>query len=314
MATCLVLGGSGFLGSHITDALVERGHTVRIFDRHPPTDTGKWRPRYPVDFVLGDFVSGEGLDKALNRVEWVFHYACTTLPATSNADPIYDINSNLVGTVRLLEKAVQCGVRKVIFPSTGGTIYGCPKQLPIPESHPTEPICSHGITKLAVEKYLALFHHLYGMDYLVLRYANPYGERQNPLGLQGAVSVFLGRIARNQPITIWGDGSAVRDYIYVEDAVEVTLMALEAACDKRIFNVGSGRGTSLNELVTVIGQVTGRNDLIEYAPPRPSDVPINVLDVSLIRRVTGWQPQVSLQEGVALTWEWARRIALAGME
>ena len=295
------------MGSHIADALVERDHKVRILDRRPLIG-GEWGPRHSVEVVLGDLVSGEGLDQALEGVEWVFHYACTTVPATSNADPIYDINSNLIGTVRLLEKAVQRGVRKVIFPSTGGTIYGYPQQLPIPELHPTDPICSYGITKLAIEKYLAFFHHLYDLDYLVLRYANPYGERQNPLGPQGAVSVFLGRIARNQPITIWGDGSVVRDYIYVGDAVEATLIALETACGEHILNVGSGRGTSLAELVTVVAEVTGRSDLIKYAPPRPCDVPINVLDASLIRRVIGWQPRVSLQEGISRTWEWVRRV------
>jgi UDP-glucose 4-epimerase len=310
VATCLVLGGTGFLGSHIADALAKHGHKVRIFARHPPSEVDLWGPNHSMDVVVGDLVSGEGLSQALDGVEWVFHYASTTVPATSNADPAYDIHSNLVGTVRLLEKAVRCGVHKVIFPSSGGTVYGYPQQLPIPETHPTEPICSHGITKLAIEKYLALYEHLYGLDYLVLRCANPYGERQNPLGLQGAVSVFLGRIAHNQPITVWGDGSAVRDYIYVADAVDATLMALEATCDERIFNVGSGWGTSLNELVTLVARVTGRNDLVEYAPGRPSDVPINVLDASLIRRTTGWQPRVSFEEGVARTWEWVRRIAL----
>lgn len=159
----------------------------------------------------GDLGNHGLIREALEGIDVVFHLASTTLPKTSNDDPGYDVRSNVVDTIQLLEACVDAGVRKVIFASSGGTVYGVPERLPIKEDHPTNPISSYGIVKLTIEKYLGLFHYLYGLDYAALRISNPYGPYQDPAGQQGAISVFLHRILSGQPIAIWGDGEIVRE-------------------------------------------------------------------------------------------------------
>ena len=214
---CLILGGAGFLGSHIADQLVAAGHDIRLFDRFEAVKTNIQHllPRY--ELMQGDFGNHAIINDATRGIDVVYHLISTTLPKTSNDDMAFDLSTNVVSTISLLDACKQNGVKKVVFISSGGTVYGTPQQIPIPETHPTNPICSYGIHKLAVEKYLHLFHFLHGLDYAVMRVANPYGERQRPDGSQGAVAVFLGKMLRNEPIEIWGDGSVVRDYLYVQD-------------------------------------------------------------------------------------------------
>ena len=190
----------------------------------------------------------------------------TTLPKSPNADPVFDVKSNVLGTVRLLTHAVKFGLKKIIFGSSGGTVYGAPAQLMIPETHPTNPVCSYGISKLAIEKYLGLFYHLQGLDYTVLRIANPFGERQRTQASQGAVAVFLGKVLRGEPVEIWGDGSVVRDYIYIADVVDALLIALEQTSSEHVFNIGAGRGHSLNEVLDGIEKVTGHLANRQYLP------------------------------------------------
>ncbi len=184
---CLVLGGAGFLGSHIVDALVESGSAVRVFDRVPR------RAAVPtaVEWVEGDFGNRGDLSAAAEGCEVAIHLVATTLPKTSNDDPIHDLETNLLPTVRFLDVARDLGVRRIVFASSGGTVYGIPAGVPIPETHPTHPICSYGIHKLAIEQYLHLYHTLHGLEYCVLRLANPFGERQRADLSQGAVAVFL---------------------------------------------------------------------------------------------------------------------------
>ena len=178
----LVLGGNGFIGSHLVDQLVRTGHAVRILDR---ALSRFYTPPAGVDLVLADWEDEKVLTAALSGVETVFLLIGTTLPASSNADPIFDVQSNLVGTLRLLQACVAQGVRRIVFSSSGGTVYGIPQTIPIAETHPTEPISSYGITKLAIEKYLALYCRLHGLNYVVVRGANPYGKRQDPQRPQG---------------------------------------------------------------------------------------------------------------------------------
>ena len=220
----LVLGGHGFIGTHLVDALLEKGCFVRIYDRSP----NRFRTSPPdAEYMEGELGNHGLIQEAVEGMEVVYHFVSTTLPKTSNDDPVYDVRSNLIDTLQLLEGCVQAGVRKVIFISSGGTVYGLPQTVPITEDHPTSPITSYGIVKLAVEKYLDLFQHLYGLDYTVLRVSNPYGPYQNPSGQQGAIAVFLHRLYTGQPITIWGDGRVVRDYLYVADLVEALVLAAE---------------------------------------------------------------------------------------
>jgi UDP-glucose 4-epimerase len=299
----LVLGGNGFIGTHLVDGLLEKGYFVRIYDRSP----NRFRA-IPQD---AEYVEGElgnhGLTReALDDMEVVFHCVSTTLPKTSNDDPLYDVRSNLIDTLQLLEACVEAGVRKVIFASSGGTVYGLPQTIPITEVHPTNPITSYGIVKLAVEKYLGLFHHLHGLNYTALRISNPYGPYQNPGGQQGALVVFLHRLCTGQPITIWGDGRVVRDYLYVTDLVDALVLAAEVETRRKVLNVGSGQGTSLNELIASIDEVTGERPEVRYLSGRALDAPVNVLDVTRAHDELGWSCRIDLAEGIVRTWNWIR--------
>jgi UDP-glucose 4-epimerase len=302
---CLVLGGNGFIGSHVTEHLRECGHKVTVFDR---VSNPFVCPLSDVEYIYADFENETQLAKALAGQDVVIHLISTTVPATSNLDPVFDIQSNVVLTVKLLQACVAAGVKKVIFSSSGGTVYGIPQTLPIPESHPTNPISSYGITKLMTEKYLALFSHLYGIEYLVLRTANAYGERQNPQRKQGVITVFLWRLKHEESIRIWGDGSVVRDYIYVQDVAEACVQAAGKDTESHIFNIGSGVGRSLTEILDLLSQVTGLAPKLEWAVARPLDVPANVLTISLAQQQLGWQPTTDLYTGIQRTWDWLQTL------
>ena len=306
----LVIGGNGFIGTNLVDALLREGHEVKVFDRYPSRFS---EPNDAVQYVVGDLGNLGEVHDVVQGSDYVFHLAYTTLPHTSNEDPVYDIRSNVVDTVQLLQECHAASVRKVIFVSSGGTVYGIPKKTPIPEDHPTDPICSYGITKVAIEKYLHLFHRLYGLDYAVARISNPYGEQQNPQAKQGAVTVFLGNLAQGNPITIWGDGEVVRDYVYIGDAAHALVKAaayIPKNDGHRVFNIGAGRGSSLNQLLDAMRKVLNIKIEVRYTPGRPEDVPSNVLDITRAQKELGWQPEVDLEEGLARTWNWLKTIHL----
>lgn len=306
MASCLVLGGAGFIGSHLAEALARDGHSVRIFDRPHVDRLPQLRSAARFEIFSGDFLDPRSVVPALRGAEVVYHLVSTTLPKSSNENPMYDVESNVLGTLRLLEAARAAEVRKIVFVSSGGTVYGVPALLPVKESHPTEPISSYGIHKLMVEKYLALARRLHGLEYSIVRPANLYGPRQRLDIAQGAVAVFLDRALRDEPIEIWGDGSVVRDYVYVEDAVDAMLRAARCEGEPRIFNVGSGIGVSLNQLVEEIGKLLGRRLRVQRGAARLVDVPVNVLDCSLALRHLGWRATTALAEGLRRTCEWLR--------
>jgi UDP-glucose 4-epimerase len=304
---CLVLGGRGFIGSHLIDALLTRGYFVRCFDRphiQPLSDSHLENDKF--ELCEGDLVSEADVARALEGCHACFHLVSTTLPKSSNADPIFDVESNVLGTIRLLAQAVQSGLKKIVFVSSGGTVYGVPKQIPILETDATNPVCSYGITKIAIEKYFHLFHVLHGLDYTVLRLSNPFGEGQRVHASQGAVAVFLGKVLRGEPVEIWGDGSVVRDYIYIRDVVDALLVALERTTNEHIFNIGSGAGHSLNELVEAIEKVTGCIADRRYLPGRQFDVPANVLSIARAKEMLDWSPKVSFEGGLKNFADWLR--------
>jgi UDP-glucose 4-epimerase len=301
---CLILGGAGFIGSHIVDSLLTRGHKVRAFDR-PRINTKNLSESWPdIEFIGGDVTNASDISKALKNIDTVVHLVSTTIPASSNDDPVYDVETNIAGTVRLLALAKDAGVRKIVFASSGGTVYGEPLQIPISETHPNNPICSYGIAKLAIEKYLHLFYHLYGLDYSILRIANPYGPRQDPHGGLGAVTVFLAKVIKGQQITIWGNGEVARDYFYVSDLVSAFIKVIELATSSKIYNIGGAKAYSLNEILAVIHRVTGKVPLVNYTAARKFDLPINYLDVSRAKAELEWEPETSLEKGIELTYNW----------
>lgn len=296
---CLVLGGCGFLGSHLVEGLLDRGYEVSIFDRIN-VDTKNIQNRLnDVTLFKGDFNNKNDLKNVVRDIDYVFHFISTSLPDSATQNPIYDIETNVISTINLLEIAKSANVKRIIFASSGGTIYGIPKKIPISEDHSTHPICAYGISKLMIEKYLHLYFSLYGLDYISLRISNAYGERQDPDRSQGAVAVFLGNILKGNPIHIWGDGEVVRDFIHVEDIVAACLKTIRLDHAKyRIFNIGSGIETSLNDLIEIIGKVTGRRFIVNYTKGRKIDVPRNILDTTRITEILGWRPKVTLEEGV----------------
>lgn len=306
MKRVLVTGGAGFIGLHLVESLIAKGYNVRVLDRIPVDIRPEWQKSAQIEYLMGDFSDHSLIDVALKDIDIVYHLVSTTIPASSNIDPIFDVQSNLVGTLSLLQIALQAGVKKVIFVSSGGTVYGKPKTLPIRESDATDPICSYGITKLAIEKYLQMFHELHGLEFLVFRLANPFGEGQRP-GAQGAIAAFMHRVVTGQPIEIWGDGSVVRDYIYIRDVVEVMVRGIDYTGTSHVFNLGSGHGRSLNEIVEALGVVSGQQVQCIYKSGRALDVPKSVLDISLVTQEFGWQPSLEFTDDMRKTWEWFRQ-------
>jgi UDP-glucose 4-epimerase len=295
----LVIGGNGFIGSSLVEKLRDSGHGVRVLDPGPPRADMDWTD---VDYRLGSLSDTRVLTEAAEEMGCVFHLASSTVPGTSNQDPVADVESNLVGTLRLVQAMGHASVRRLVFFSSGGTVYGHPQQLPVPETHPLQPISSYGVVKVAIEKYLMMYHRLGVLDPLVLRPSNPYGPRQSTSGVQGAIGAFLGRAMVDDGVKIWGDGETVRDYIYVDDLVDFAAGAgLSGDCG--IYNAGSGMGCSLNGLCELIREITDRSMPAQYLPSRDFDVSRIVLDISAASSRFGWVPKTSLPVGIARTWQ-----------
>lgn len=315
----LVLGGKGFLGTHLLEAFVREGVSIRTFDRSQPQTVGESllddaaakvsASRLPnVEVVTGDFVTGSGLAEALDGVDLVFHLISTTVPSTSNADPAFDVQSNLIGTLRLLEMMRAASVRRIVYVSSGGTVYGNPSILPVPETHSLGPLCSYGVVKVAIENYLHMHTELYGLTANVLRVSNPYGTHQHHIGVQGVIPTFFKKIADGIPMEIWGDGSIVRDYIHVSDVVSALVRA--GARDRSgTFNIGSGIGHSVNEILDIVQKQIGCVADVRYLPHRTFDVERIYLDISKARAELHWQPLLALEEGCAMYWQALRQYA-----
>lgn len=298
---CLVLGGGGFIGSAVCDRLLRDGHQVRVLARPRLTPYRAFAPEEPMEWMRGDFLNVHDLRETVQGVDAVFYLVSTTVPKSANDDPLWDVQSNLVGALQLLQVLQEQSVSKIIFISSGGTVYGPPRYLPIDEDHPTNPITSYGITKLAIEKHLQMFTHLHGVPSIILRVANPYGPRQRIETAQGAVGIFLRCALAGEPIEIWGDGETTRDYLYISDVAEAFARALDYDGEEQIFNVGTGQGTSLNALVECIERVIDHPVQRVYRPARAFDVPVSVLDNTRIREAFGWAPQVGMHEGLIRT-------------
>ena len=278
---CLVCGAGGFIGQHVVAKLRAAGHDVEA----------------------SDFMRHQESAEIPTGVDCVFNLAGTLKPAESNERMEYDVRSNVLASVQLLEACVVAGVKSLVFASSGGTVYGVPASLPAAEDTPTLPRCSYGVSKLAVEHYCRLFSQLHGLPTTCLRLANVYGPGQQGEG-QGAVSVFLRHVRDGQPIEVWGDGSTVRDYVYADDVAAAFLLAAENTGTRhRVLNIGTGVGTSLLQLLQVVERVTGIKPEVNFCEPRGWDAPANYLDSSLAETTLGWIPMTTLDRGARKTWD-----------
>lgn len=297
---CLVLGGAGFLGTHLVNKLLEdSGNQVTVFDRPEGNYKNLNDSQYGNKrIVKGNFNADYDFKTLTKDEDLVFHLISTTVPSTSNSDLVREIEENIVPSIQLLHACSENRVKKIVFMSSGGTVYGKKGFVPLMEEDDTTPICSYGIQKLTIEKYIQLFYHLYGLDYRIIRLSNPYGPYQNPYGKVGAVTTFLWRIMNDEEIMVYGDGSVVRDYIYVEDAIRGVLNIVMQESEKKIFNLGNGRGYTLKEIISAAEQVAGKNAHIQYTPTRNVDVPYSVLDISRYMEVTKEVPTTGLLDGM----------------
>jgi UDP-glucose 4-epimerase len=290
----LVLGGSGFIGAALTRRLLTREISVRIFGRNANPD---FAAHPNCEQIVADFLDGAQLLKALEGVDVVYHLVSTTLPGTSNQDPIFDVSTNLIGSLKLIQLMQAAGVRRIIFISSGGTVYGKTDHLPITETQAIAPLCSYGIVKFAIEKYLLMNEALNDLQPLIIRAANPYGLGQRHLGIQGIVSTFLQKIARNEELVVWGDGSARRDFIHISDLIALLELGLET--DKTgVYHAGSGTSYSVNELIQIISDILGVQPRVNYLPARDFDVPYNQMDITRTQSELGWKPSVDLRDGL----------------
>jgi UDP-glucose 4-epimerase len=302
----VIIGGGGFLGSHLAETLLANGQEVRVFDQ-PGARYLDYSSLRGAKIVTGNFLDPNAVGNAISDCDVVYHLVSATVPQTSNENPRYDVEANLIGTLQLLEQMRNDPVKKIIFASSGGTVYGIPQEIPIKESHPTNPISSYGIIKLAIEKYLHLFWTLYGIDYAILRISNAYGARQPITQTQGAIAAFLGKAAAKEEIIIWGDGTVLRDYVYASDIANAFLQASLYQGELKVFNIGSGQGHSLNDLISAIENITQVPLQVKYLPGRRFDVPVNVLDISRAKSHLRWGPKVRLEEGVLSAFEWMQQ-------
>lgn len=301
---CLVLGAGGFIGTNLCRHLLRQGAKVHGFGR-----TRSFADALEgVTWSYGDFADAAAVARAVEGNELVFHLVSGSLPESSNRDPAADLAGNVLHTLHLLEVCRMSEVRKVVFASSGGTVYGVPTQIPIPETAPTDPIAAYGVSKLATEKYLALYRYLHGLDYVVLRIANPFGPYQAGDRRQGVIAAFAQQALRGETIEIWGDGEVVRDFVYIDDVVEAIAAAALYRGPHRIFNVGQGAGRSINQVLRDIETALELGPLPKlYKPGRLTDVPINVLDIGLIGRELGWRPREDWLSGLRATFDWLRQ-------
>lgn len=301
MARCLVVGGNGFIGSHVVDVLAARDHEVTAFDRF-----GRVEPQFTaagVSAVSGDFLNADDVRRVVRGHDLVVHLLSTTDPATAENDPTLDIRTNVTASIELFRACVEAGVSRVVFASTGGAIYGDQPQPVFSESDQTLPVSPYAIGKLAIESYLRYFRRKSGLDSTVVRISNPYGPRQNPDKRQGVIPIFLRRLADGLPITIFGDGSMVRDYVYVTDVAQMMVDVATGTPRHDVYNLGSGRGSSLNEIVATITEVTGRTLECRHAEQPATFVDHVTLATGRFEAEFATRPTTSLAEGVRLTWE-----------
>lgn len=306
MTQITILGGLGFLGGHISKALIDAGHDIRIFDRPKALPAHLQALEGRAEIIGGDANNPDEILRAIKDSHTVVHLIHSTVPASSMRDPAADVLQNVVSSVRWLERLDETQVKKLIYMSSGGTVYGIPQFTPITEAHPTNPISSYGITKLSIEKYVALFASMNNVDYRILRPSNVYGIGQKLTVAQGVIGVMIAHALRGEPFELWGDGKAIRDYLYVDDLARAMKLLLDYHGKERIFNVGTGEGHTVLDIMEMVQRATKTDLTIQHKPATGFAVPINILDASRLESAIGWQAQITFEEGVARTVAWLK--------
>lgn len=302
----LVTGGAGFIASHIVDAFIENGHNVTIIDN---LTTGREENiNQKAKFYKLDI--RDDLSKIFEegKFDVVNHHAAQIDVRRSVIDPIYDAGVNIIGTLNLLQNAVKYGVKKFMFASTGGAVYGEQDYFPADENHKQQPLSPYGISKLAVEKYLYFYKEVHGLRYTILRYANIYGPRQNPLGEAGVVCIFLDKILAGEQPIINGSGEQTRDYVYVKDVVKANLLTLNEE-ESEIYNVGTGIETSVNELFRLINQNFNNSIKEVHGPAKPGEQMRSVITSEKLFKKFGWKPSTRLEDGLKETIDYYKVLA-----
>lgn len=300
----LVTGGAGFIGSHIVDAYIKHNHDVVILDNLSSGKKENLNPNakfYQMDLLDPDV-------KTLfqkENIEIINHHAAQSSVNCSVSDPVFDANSNIIGSLKLLSHAVSFGIKKVIFASTGGAIYGDQDQLPASEDLSCHPPSPYGISKFSVENYLAFYKNTLNLNTVVFRYSNVFGPRQDPFGEAGVVAIFCNLLARGQSPIIYGDGEQTRDFVSVSDVVRANLLILNAE-GSGLFNVGTGKEISVNDLTKRLLKVSGQEVEIKYGPARQGEQKRSSIDYRKFHEKFGWEPIRSMEEELVNTWEYFR--------
>jgi UDP-glucose 4-epimerase len=299
-----ILGAAGFIGKHLTRRFVKDGHEVFCFVREF-SEEDSFEGAQQIRFNLADISSDAA--ESLLECDVLVHLVSSTNPGNSVLNPTKDVSDNILGSIHLFEILGENQACKLIFASSGGAVYGIPKSVPTGEAHETNPVSPYGVSKLAIEKFLFSFHAQHNLDYTILRLSNPYGPEQLNLRGQGLIPTIIERGLNGQPLTIWGDGTTERDYLFIDDAVDAFLKALAYTGSERVFNIGSGKGTSILNLVSEIEGLLDRSVDLNFEKSRPSDPLVNVLDVALAKQILGWGPSTPLSEGLQKTVAWNRQ-------
>lgn len=294
----IIVGGAGFIGSALAQVLLSHDHSVCVLDR--PARLARMNPSLAaVDKEPFDFPDTAGLHKRLTGADAVAHLACTTDPSRSMQSMVFDAETNIAPSLAIFEAAAKSGIKRIVFSSSGGTVYGQPDTLPVSESSPTRPICAYGVSKLAVENYLTLFAASRGLQGISLRVANPYGPFQFRGTNVGVIARYIAALKAGDALEVWGDGTVVRDFIHVDDVARAMAKALTLAdIGSGFYNIGSGVGTSVNEIIGLIFDVTGCKTPVRYKAARPYDVQAIYLDSRRFRAAADWTAKISLRTGI----------------